>query len=132
METEGFGYRSLGIKAVLNDGRILYENAVLDGHPMTITARGEHNLLDGQMDIAMLVAPIKIVDRVLGHVPVVGGILKTLDTIPISIKGSLRDIRVLPLAPSAVAYELKELMKNTVDIPINLVHADEWRGVKSN
>ena len=132
METKGFGYHSIRIKAVLKDGKILYEKAVLDGKPMTITAQGEHDLLDGQMSVDLLVAPIKILDRFLGHIPVVGGILHTLDTIPLSVKGSLHDIKVFPLAPSAVAYELKELMENTADIPINLVHADEWRGIKSN
>jgi uncharacterized protein YhdP len=131
METEGFGYHSFRIKTILKDGKIICEKAVLDGHPMTITAHGEHNLVDGQVNVSILVAPIKILDRVLAHVPIVGGILNTLDTIPISVKGSLSDIKILPLAPSAVAYELKELMENTVDIPVNLVHADEWRGIKS-
>jgi hypothetical protein len=43
----------------------------------------------------------------------------------------LHEIKVLPLHPSAVAFELKELMGNTADIRINLVHADKWRGIKN-
>jgi hypothetical protein len=45
----------------------------------------------------MLVAPFKILDRVVSHVPIVGGVLHTLDTIPIRIKGTLNDVKVLPL-----------------------------------
>jgi len=53
----------------------------------------------------MLVAPFKIMDCLVSHVPIVGGVLHTLDTIPIRIKGTLNDVKVLPLAPSAVDYE---------------------------
>ena len=132
METKGFGYHSIRIKAILQNGKILFEEVVLDGYPMTIAAQGEYNLLDGRLNIDLLVAPLKTLDRIFEHVPLVGGILQTLVSIPLSVKGTLNGVKVLPLHPSAVAYELKELMENTADIPINLVHADEWRGIESN
>jgi hypothetical protein len=47
----------------------------------------------------MLVAPFKIMDCVVSHVPIVGGVLHTLDTMPIRIKGTLNDVKVLPLDP---------------------------------
>jgi len=132
MEKEGFGYRSLQAEAVMQDGKILYKKVVLDGDLMTIIAHGEHDLLNGQLDIAMLVAPLKILDRLVRNVPLVGGVLGTLNAIPIRVKGTLNDIKVLPLDPSFVAYELKALLENMVNTTINLVPAEKYFGNKSN
>lgn len=132
METKGFRYRSIRIKAVLKNGKILFEEVVLDGVPMTIVAMGEYNLLDGRLNIDLLAAPLHRLDRILEYVPLVGGVLHTLVSIPLSVKGPLNGVKVLPLHPSAVAFQLKELMENIVDIPINLVHVDDWRWIKSN
>lgn len=132
METKGFGFHFLRFKVVLKNGKILFEEAVLDGVPMRIVALGEYNLLDGRLNIDLLAAPLKRMDRIFEHVPLVGGVLHTLVSIPLNVKGTLNGVKVFPLHPSAVVYQLKELMEDIVDVPIKLVHVDEWRGTKSN
>ncbi len=122
MGKKGFGYHSFGVKAKLQDGKLSYEEAVLHGRPMTVTAAGVHDLQNGRFDLTLLVAPLVTLDRIFEHIPLIGGILDTLDTIPLSVKGSLDNIHTYPLAPSAVAYELAEMMKKTVERPINLIH----------
>jgi hypothetical protein len=37
------------------------------------------------------------------------------------VKGTLDDMHIYPLAPSAIAYELKEMMRKTVERPIKLI-----------
>jgi hypothetical protein len=125
MKKKGFGYHSFGVKAKLQDGKLRYDEAVLHGRPMTVTAAGEHNLQTGRFDLTLLVASLVTLDRIFEHIPLIGGILEALDTIPLSAKGTLENIHVYPLAPSAVAYELAEMMKKTVKRPINLIHGGE-------
>ena len=121
MEKKGFGYHSFRVKAKLQDGKLRYEEAVLHGLPMTITAVGENDLQNGRIDLTLLVAPLVTLDRIFEHIPLIGGIPDSLDTIPLSVKGTLDNIHIYPLAPSAVWYELKEMMKKTVERPINLI-----------
>jgi hypothetical protein len=64
-------------------------------------------------------------DRIFGHIPLIGGILGTLDAIPISAKGTLDSIHLYPLAPSAVGYQLEEMMRKTVERPINIIHGSK-------
>ena len=67
-------------------------------------------------------APLVTLDRFFEHIPLIGGILEALDTKPLSVKGTLDSIHVYPLAPSAGGYELAEMMKKTVERPVNLIH----------
>jgi hypothetical protein len=109
------------VKAKLQDGKLRYEDAVLHGRPMTVTAAGEHDLQTGQFDLNLLVAPLVTLNQIFEHVPLVGGILETLNTIPLNATGTPDNIQVQALAPSAVGYDLQEMMRKTVRGPINLV-----------
>jgi hypothetical protein len=122
MKKKGFGYHSFQAKAKLQDGKLRIEEAVLHGQPMTVTSAGEHDLQSGRFDLTLLVGPLVTLDRIFEHIPLIGGILDTLDTIPLSAKGTLDNIHIYPLAPSAIAFELVEMMKKTVERPINLIH----------
>jgi hypothetical protein len=122
MGKKGFGFHAFRMKAKLHNGKLRYEEVVLRGHPMIITAAGEQDLKNGRIDLTMLVAPLVTLHRVFEHIPLIGGILDTLDTIPLSIKGSSGAVHAIPLAPSAIGYELQELMKKSVNRPIKLIH----------
>jgi len=122
MGRKGFGYHSFRVKARLHDGKVMFEEVILHGAPMTVTAAGEHDLHNGRVDLNLLVSPLVTLDRVFEHIPLIGGMPDTLDTIPLSAKGTLDNIHIYPLAPSAVGYELEEMMKNAVERPINLIN----------
>ncbi len=124
MGKKGFGFHSFLLKAKLHNGKLRYEEAVLRGHPMTITAAGEHDLHNGRIDLTMLVAPLVTLNRVFEHIPLIGGVLDTLDTIPLSVKGASGALHAIPLAPSAIGYALQEMMKKSVNRPIKLIHPE--------
>jgi hypothetical protein len=125
MKQKGFGYHSFGVKAKLQEGKLRYDEAVLHGQPMTVIAAGEHNLQNGRFDLTLLVAPLVTLDRIFEHIPLIGGILEALDTIPLSAKGTLDNIQIYPLAPSAIGYDLAEMMKRTIERPIKLIHGGQ-------
>jgi hypothetical protein len=122
METQGFGYRSIKIEASLQDGTISYKRAILDGPSMALTGAGEQDLLTGLLDLNLLVTLQVTLGRVLDKLPMVGGVLQGLNTIPLGVKGTLDNVRIQALAPSAVSYELKNIMENTVKGPIKLMN----------
>jgi hypothetical protein len=122
MRKKGFGYRSFLMNAKLRDGKLRYDELVLRGQPMNITALGEHNLHNGKIDLTMLVAPLVTMDRIFEHIPLIGPALNSLDTIPFGVKGTIDNFHIYALAPSAVGYGLKKLMKNTVGAPINIIN----------
>jgi hypothetical protein len=122
MMEKGFGFEFFQVQARLKGGRLLQEKFTLYGDEMTITGAGEIDLLNEHIDYTLLVAPQKTLDNILRHIPLIGGILHTIDTIPLSLKGTYDHIYVLPLASSAVAFELMEVMKETLGITIKLLH----------
>ena len=132
MDTTGFGYRAINIEASLQNGKILYKKIILDGAALALTAAGELDLLTGRLDLNLLVALQTTLDRIFDKIPLVGGVLQTFNTIPLSLKGTLDDVHVYPLSPSAVAYELKRLMENTARGPIKLIQIGQKPAAKSN
>jgi hypothetical protein len=128
--TKGFHYRLAKLSATLQKGTLRYRQGILDANPMAVVASGEHNLFNGRLRIDLLVAPLVPLDRVLEDVPVVGGILDTLDTLPLTATGRYDDLTVRPLAPSAVDYQLQELLRNILKVPIRLIGGREARQTK--
>jgi hypothetical protein len=117
----GFGYRSMKIEAGLKNGKISYDKFILDGSSLVLTAVGEQDLLTGRLDMNLLVTLQVTLNRVLKKLPLVGGVLQGLNTIPLGLEGTYDDVRIYPLSASAVAYDLKNIMENTVRGPINLI-----------
>ena len=120
MMEKGFGFKLFQVQARLQGGKILHEKFILNGNEMTITGTGEIDLLNEHLDYLLLVAPQKTIDSIMRHIPLIGGILHTIDTIPLSLKGTYNDVHVFPLAPSAIGFELVETMKETLGLPIKL------------
>jgi hypothetical protein len=74
------------------------------------------------MDLAIAVAPLKTVDWIVKHIPVVGYILEgTLISIPLRVQGDLKDPRIIPLAPSQIGDDLMGIMKRTLKLPFKVV-----------
>ena len=91
---------------------------------MTLTATGTNDLKNGQLDLNMLATPLVALDRFFDELPLAGGVIESLDTIPLGVKGIRDNIHIYPLAPSAVGVELETLMKKTVENPITILEPD--------
>ena len=121
MEKKGFKYHSYHMKVRMQKGRILIDEAVLKGAPLTLTASGTQDIKSGQLDLNLLATPLVALDRLFDELPLAGGVVESLDTIPPGIKGTAENIHIYPLAPSAVGLELETLMKKTVENPISIL-----------
>ncbi len=127
MVEKGVGFNHLQVRAELHEGKIKNKGFVLDADEIKLSGIGEIDIPTKQIDFTLLVAPLTMVNSFLGHMPLIGGVMQTITAIPLLLAGKIDDVHVLPLAPSAVGHELKEVMKQTLGIPLQLMHLDNYK-----
>jgi len=118
----GLAYENIEIQVNIDDSLLTIQQAVIDGASANIAGQGTVNLVTGETDMTILVAPFKTVDALVRYTPVIGDWLGgTLVSIPVRVTGAFSDPTVTPLSPTAVGNSLMNLMKRTVKLPITLV-----------
>ncbi|MBL0715220.1 MAG: AsmA-like C-terminal domain-containing protein [Desulfosarcina sp.] len=119
---EGLAYRKIEIEGNLKNNRLTLDKALIDGASVEIAAKGSLDLKDDEIDLIVLVAPLKTVDALVKFTPIVNTWLEgTLVSIPVRVSGDIDDPRITPMSPTAVGSSLFNLLKNTVQLPIKLV-----------
>jgi hypothetical protein len=95
----------------------------MDAPSMKMVAEGTIDVNAETVDLTLLVAPLKTVDAVVSHIPILGHVLGgSLLTIPIKVKGRLQDPQVTPLDPSEVGSGLLRVMTRIVKLPVGLLN----------
>ena len=119
---KGFAYNSMTAKAVFEDGKLVFKEGSIDSPSMGIAIEGHIDLVKKKMDLTVLVAPFKTVDRIVKHIPVVSNILGgKLVSIPFKAVGELGDPDVIPLSPTAVGSGLLGILQRTLELPITII-----------
>ena len=89
---------------------------------MGIAIEGNIDLIKKKVNLVVLVAPFKTVDRIVKHIPLVGNILGgTLISIPFRAIGNLDDPDVIPLSPTAVGSGMLGILERTLKLPITII-----------
>jgi hypothetical protein len=115
-------YDRISIKGTLQKGKLIIKEWTIDGPTLELTSQGEIDLADRKINLTVLVAPFKTVDRITKMIPLVSDIFAgTLVTIPVTVYGDLKDPKVSPLSPSAVGDELLAMMKRTLGLPFKII-----------
>ena len=119
---EGFAYRGMSAMAKLQGGKILMEECSIDGASMGIACEGEIDLVENKLNLLILVAPFKTVDRIVEILPLIGGVLGgKLISIPFRAKGDLDDPTVYALPPTAVGSGILGILERTLKLPITII-----------
>ncbi len=119
---EGFAYRSMTANAEINGGKLIMKECAIDGVSMGIACDGKIDLIEKKMDLTVLVAPFKTIDRLVDIIPLVGHVLGgKLISIPFKAKGDLNDPAVTPLPPMAVGSEVLGILERTLKLPITIM-----------
>jgi hypothetical protein len=121
---EGFEYKKFVITGELRDGYIYLKEAVIDGPSMTIVGEGKIDLVKGEAELVVLLAPLKTVDTVLNHIPVVGKLITGKNgvfiSIPFSVKGPIEDAKIALVPPEVVGSGLWGVLKKTLQAPVDM------------
>jgi hypothetical protein len=119
---EGFAYSSMNVRAKIAEGKIIMEECAIDGASMGIACEGDIDIADKGMDLTILVAPFKTVDRIIAKIPMIRSILDgRLISIPFSAKGNWKDPQVMPLPPTAVGAGVLGILERTLKLPIAII-----------
>jgi hypothetical protein len=115
-------YDRITIRGTLQKGKLIIKEWTIDGPTLEMTSQGEIDLASQKINLTVLVAPFKTMDRVMKLIPLVSDIFAgTLITIPVKVHGDLKDPKVSPLSASAVGDELLAMMKRTLGLPFKIV-----------
>jgi len=115
---EGFPYRTLTVEGKFNQGQFILEDLVLDSSAFGLAAVGSVRLADRDTHLTALVAPFNRLDNLVREVPVIGHLVGgTLTSIPVDVRGDIRDPTVIPLDPRAIASGLRALFERALKIP---------------
>ena len=119
---EGFAYESMTANGTIEGAKVMIKNAFIDGASMGIVVKGEIDTQKKELDLIVLVAPLKTVDFIIKQTPIVKNLIKgALVSIPIEIKGEMANPTVTTLAPADVDSGLLGIMKNTLKLPVTLI-----------
>jgi uncharacterized protein (UPF0254 family) len=122
IETKGFTYRSIKLKADMSNGKIYLKEMTMDGSTMDMAGNGEVDLIQNRIDAIFIVAPLKTVNAVVKKIPILRDILGgTLITVAIKVTGEFEDTKVYTVPPSTVGEGLVGMMKRTVQLPFKLI-----------
>jgi len=130
---EGYGYSRCYAKAEIKDGKLHFSEILVDGNSLKLTGQGSIDLKKQEVNILLLAAPLKTVDRIVNKLPIInylaGG---SLISIPLRLEGKLNNISVVPMSPSAVGKGLLNLMGRVLNAPFKLVEGVESLASESN
>ena len=119
---EGLAYHGLKINANLEGGKLFLQECAIDGVSMGIACEGDINLSEKKMDLIILVAPFKTVDRIVKILPLLKHVLGgKLISIPFRAKGDLMDPVVTPLPPTAIGSGVLGILERTLKLPITIM-----------
>jgi hypothetical protein len=119
---KGFAYRSMKANAKIKGGKLIMQECSIDGVSMGIACEGNIDLSEKKMNLTVLVAPFKTVDRIVDIIPLVGHVLGgNLISIPFQAKGDLKDPDVIPLPPKAVGSGVLGILERTLKLPITII-----------
>lgn len=118
---EGLGYRSITVQGDMHQGKLILKKAVIDGDSLELVSQGNVDLIHKTLSLTVLVAPLKTVDIILNHIPLVGKIVGRIVSIPVEVTGNWNAPAVIPLSPTAVGSELLGIMKSTLGLPFKII-----------
>jgi hypothetical protein len=120
---EGLLYDRITVEVAFLKEKMIFKEWTLDGPNMEMVGQGEIDLAEGKINLTVLVAPLKTVDRIIKLIPLVRYILAgTLLVVPVKVSGDLKDPKVTALSPSAIGSELLAIMERALDLPFHIIN----------
>ena len=116
----GVGYSDCSLKGSLENGKYRLDEAILKADNMDITGKGTIGLEKDNLDLVVLVAPFKTVNRIINFLPLINYLFNNhLVAFPISVKGTLADPK-MNYAIISSDEGIFGILKRTLLLPVYL------------
>ena len=120
MEKDGFSYKSLLIKSDIKDGDVVINEGTLDSSIMKISTTGNIDLKTMQMDLRVLVAPLRLLNKI-ARLPIIRQIFGgQLVAIPMQVTGDITNPDVQAVSAATAGGRVLDIMTNTLRLPVTL------------
>ena len=136
LEKDGYPFdRQSGTFAIV-DGRIVSTDMVMDGPVVRMTAAGQYDLVNDDLDVVTAVSPLGSYFELLEEIPLVHLLLddeeRGIDLAMFSVKGPFQNPAIEPLAVESVAFGLTgfaklalSILKNTITLPQKILFPED-------
>jgi hypothetical protein len=122
MDEGGFDYRDLTMRGRVAGGRFELGEGAFDSPALGLAMKGSIGLDGRDAQLMVLVAPFGRIDWMVRRVPIVGYVVGgSLTSIPVGVRGDMRDPQIVPLSPVAVTSELAGIFERTFKLPGRLL-----------
>jgi hypothetical protein len=129
MGTDGFAYKSIKIRGDVKGGRLVLQQAIVEGSTVNLVADGWVDFGTDQIDMTVLVAPFKTIEYILSKIPILRNVLANrLVTVPVRVTGNRHNPDVTPLDPTATGKHLLNLMEGILKLPFKVLSPDADSG----
>ncbi|GAB4483189.1 MAG: hypothetical protein OHK006_03410 [Thermodesulfovibrionales bacterium] len=121
LDKEELVYSLLMVKGEIGRGVLTVQEGVLDSGRVEIVGQGAVDLVDGGIDLNLLVAPLRSLNKAVESIPVVGTVLGgSLVSVPVKVTGATSDPKVSYLSASGAVSNLTGMMSRTLKLPLNI------------
>jgi hypothetical protein len=122
LDKEVISYNSLNVRGFILEHKIQIQEVMLDASVLEIIGRGYIDVRNETVNINALVSPLKMVNRVVRRIPILGYVLGgNLVSIPINISGNLKDPQISFLSLSAIGSQTLGIVERIFKLPVMLV-----------
>jgi hypothetical protein len=122
LEQNGFAYNNLTVNARIDQGKIIFNDSLINGQDMTIVFNGWIDPAKDTLEMVFLVAPFKTADVLIQKIPILGTILKgRLVSIPVKAVGAVDNPSVFLLPPAEIGKGLMGTMQRILETPFKLI-----------
>jgi hypothetical protein len=126
---KGFPYSQMNIDMHIDANTLIFDRAIIRGEGLNLFYHGNVDLDDYDVDLTLLIAPLKTFDTMISMVPLIGHDVmdkyESVVTIPVAIKGPIADPYITPMDPSAVSNKIFNLVKDTLLMPFTILRQEQ-------
>ena len=121
----GFPFTQMDIDSHIDNGILILDRGIIRGEGLNLFYHGNIFLDDFDVDLTLLIAPLKTFDSIIAKVPLIGQPVmekyESVVTIPVAVKGPIGNPVVTPLHPSAVSDAILNIVKDTLLMPYSIL-----------
>jgi uncharacterized protein involved in outer membrane biogenesis len=138
LEKDGYPFSRQSGTFTIAAGRIVSTDMVMDGPVVKMTAAGQYDLVNDDLDVVTAVSPLGSYFKLLNEIPLVHLLLddeeRGIDLAMFSVKGPFQNPVVEPLAVESVAFGLTgfarlalSILKNTITLPQKILFLEDTK-----